>query len=568
MCEQNYKATPNGTDAKDVVIYFVDIAGINKVTKQFMVKSINCAKSLLSKGYSVAELKAVVDHAVSKNGNIYSFGYINAIAQDVIEKIRAKEETASFLKEGRIELKSNEESKEETTAKQLDLVTNQGSERNIISICLKNTEKIIDVDNAEIFAEHFAVLGNRFIFMAMMYLYQKKVKPTALAIMEVLSSEKARSAVDELGGLEYISILEESTIAPESLNIFIEKVKQSFTRRSLLNMCEDIKDLVLSDKAEVMNPSELIASAETQINDISARNASTSDVYKMGDDTEHVLSERAKHPEQIPGIETGFVNFDSYTGGGSGGELIVVVAPSKTGKSITLTNWATKIGIKDKIPVLYFDTEMSAREQEDRILAMLTGIPQREIVTGQYVLDTANGKAVDKIQKIKKAREELGMSNYYHIYMPMFSIEKVSAIAKKFCTQMGVKAIFFDYIKIPSNQADFKTQQEYQALGFFTSGLKDLAGILNIPIFTACQTNRNDLKSENPDASDIGGSYRILQLASKLIFLINKSDERIAKEGIHNGNQQLIIKYQRNGESDCPPINIMFDRAICRQSEC
>ena len=72
--------------------------------------------------------------------------------------------------------------------------------------------------------------------------------------------------------------------------------------------------------------------------------------------------------------------------------------------------------------------------------------------------------------------------------------------------QIGIKAIFFDYIKIPSSQADFKSMQEYQALGFFTSGLKDLAGTLKIPVFTACQANRSDLNSNSPDASMIGGS--------------------------------------------------------------
>ena len=109
--------------------------------------------------------------------------------------------------------------------------------------------------------------------------------------------------------------------------------------------------------------------------------------------------------------------------------------------------------------------------------------------------------------------------------------------------------------------------QEYQALGFFTSGLKEMAGIINVPVFTAAQTNRNHLNSNTTDASNIGGSYRILLFDSKLVFLVNKSDESIAREGYANGNQQLIIKYQRNGASDCDPINIMFHKEILRQVE-
>ncbi len=429
----------------------------------------------------------------------------------------------------------------------------------MISICLKDSNKIIDVESAEIFPEHFSVQGHKFIFMAMMYLFSKKINPTPMAIVEVLSNDQSKKAVDELGGLEYLTILEESNIPSDNLGIFIEKIKQSYTRRMLLQISDNVKDFVLSDKAEVLNPSELISFVEEKITDLSVNSTTSDEVYKMGTNTDEVLAQRAENPSQVPGLEVGWTQYDRLTNGAQPGDLIIV--------SVTLTNWGTKLAVKDTIPILYIDTEMNEREQEDRILANLTGIPHDEIVSGLYVLDTVNGVAQEKVAKLKKAREELNLGNYYHIYMPMFTIEKVTALARKFAIQIGIKAIFFDYIKIPSNQASFKDAQEYQKLGFFTSGLKDLGGMLKIPVFTACQMNRNDLKNDNPDASDIGGSYRILQLATKLMFLINKSDEKIAKDGFQNGNQQLIIKYQRNGMSDCDPINIMFNKPILRQTE-
>jgi len=444
---------------------------------------------------------------------------------------------------------------------------NPGSERNLISICLKNSEKIIDVESAEIFAEHFGTSGHKYIFMAMMYLFSKKIKPTPLAIMEVLSGDKSKAAVETLGGLEYLIILEESNVPPDNLPIFIEKIKQSYTRRSLLEIADKVRRFALSDKAEVLNPNELIGYAEEEINNLAVTTSTTQEVYKMGKNTEEVLASRAEKPAQVPGLEVGWETYDKVTNGAQPGDLIVLVAPSKVGKSVTLTNWATKIGIHDQIPILYIDTEMNEREQEDRILSNLTGIPHSEIVNGMYVMDTINGSAKDKIDKLKTAREKLNLGNYYHIYMPHFNIEKVNALTRKFVTQLGVKVLFFDYIKIPSSSADFKSMQEYQALGFFTSGLKDLGGILKIPVFTAAQTNRKDLESGNPDATDIGGSYRILQLASKLIFLVDKTDEKVAKDGFGAGNQQVIIKYQRNGASDVPPINIMFTKQILRQSE-
>lgn len=425
----------------------------------------------------------------------------------------------------------------------------------------------MEVESENVFAEHFAVSGHKYIFMALNYLYTKKIKPSPVAIMEVLSSEQARKSVEELDGLEYLTLLSEMNVPKENLKIFIEKIKQSYTRKMLYQISDDVKAFVLSDKSEKLNPAELVSMLEGKLSDLAVNTTSTDEVYKMGDDTERVLNERAESPATVPGLEVGWEQYDRLTNGAQGGDLIIVTAPSKTGKSVTLTNWANKISITDRMPVLYIDTEMNSREQEDRILAMRTGIPQDEIVSGLYVLDTVNGKAVDKIAKLTKAREELGEGAYYHIYMPQFTIEKVTALARKFQAQFGIVALFFDYIKIPSNQANFKDAQEYQKLGFFTSGLKEIAGILNIPVFSACQTNRSDNGTEDPNEANIGGSYRILQLASKLMFLMNKSEERIAKDGAQNGNQQLFIKFQRNGQSDCPPINIFFNKPILRQEE-
>ena len=288
----------------------------------------------------------------------------------------------------------------------------------------------------------------------------------------------------------------------------------------------------------------------------------------MGDSAEEILELRASHPNTIPGLEVGWTKFDYYTNGGQPGDLIMLCARAKTGKSTALTNWATKIAIKDKIPVLYFDTEMNAREQEDRILSILSGVPHKEIISGMYVCDTENGKANEKIAALKDATTQMREGNYFHIHMPSFTMDKVAAVAKKFKLQYNIQAIFFDYLKFPASQvASLKSVQEWQMLGYIASGLKDLAATLKIPIWSACQENRANITSEKKNETNVGGSDRILQLASKLIFLSNKTDEEIAKEGIINGNQRLYIAYQRNGESDCPPINIKFDRPRSTQYE-
>jgi replicative DNA helicase len=427
---------------------------------------------------------------------------------------------------------------------------------------------VIDVQTQDITPNYFLVEANRYIYSAIEYLFMKRQAPTPFAIIEVLQNKHAKQVIEDFGGIEYLTTLAESNINEDTLDIFCQKLKQAYTRHQLYKICDLTQDFIFSDKMEVMNPAEIIGEHEKKIQQLVSDMQNITDVYKMGDNIEKVLEHRAEHPNEVPGIETGWTKFDYYTNGGQPGDLIMLCARAKTGKSATLTNWATKVSIEDKVPILYIDTEMNQQEQEDRILAILSGVPHKEIVSGMFVLDTDAGKADDKIRRIKEATQKMKEGAYYHIYMPDFNMDKVTALAHKFKQQFNIQAIFFDYLKFPSSQVgSLKTVQEWQMLGYIASSLKDLAGTLKLPVYAGCQENRSDPKSDKKDERNVGGSDRILQLATKLIFLNNKSEEQIFKEGGLNGNQTLQIAYQRNGESNCPPINIQFDRTILRQRE-
>ena len=451
---------------------------------------------------------------------------------------------------------------------ELNTIAKPNVEKNIITICLKHPEKIIDIKEQDITEKMFLIEANRYIYMAINYLFYKKQDPTPYAIMEVMTDKSMRKVVEDFGGTEYLEILSTARANVNNLDIFCQKLKQAYTRFMLCQICDDTKDFVLTDKAEVLNPSEIIGQHENMVAELSNNVQQTKDIYKMGEDTEYVLEQRAENPNTVPGLEVGWNKFDYYTNGGQAGDLIMLCARAKTGKSTTLTNWAVKLGIEDKIPILYFDTEMSAREQEDRILSILSGVPHKEIMNGMYCLDTEFGKADDKKERIRYAIQKMQEGSYYHIYMPNFTIEKVNAIAKKFKIQNNIQAIFFDYLKFPSSQiASLKSVQEWQMLGYIASGLKDLAGTLKVPVYSGCQENRSNLDSDKKDERNVGGSDRILQLATKLVFLSNKPEEQIIKEAGLLGNQKLYIAYQRNGESDCPIIDINFDRTTLTQRE-
>lgn len=443
------------------------------------------------------------------------------------------------------------------------IINNPTSERSLLSLCLNNSDLLVEVEGNEVFSQHFTIPAHRHIFTAMMYLYSKGIKPSPLAIMEVITDKKAKDEIEDFGGLSYIEDMSLMDIDKSNLKIFCAKVKQTYARKELYDVCENSKNFMLSDESETLNPGELVSIIESRINDIANSAINETGVYRMGTDLQQRLEERAKQPTLVAGLEVGWEIFDRVTNGGQAGDLIIVCARAKMGKSVVLTSWAKKFSVEDELPVLYIDTEMTSEEQEDRLVSMVTGIPVHEIVTGLFAIDTEHGTKEEKINKIKNAIEKIKNAPYYHVYMPNFSAEKVTALAKQYKSKFNIQALFMDYIKIPASQGGSLQQvKEYQALGFFTSALKDLAGTLKIPVYSAVQENRNDEKGTEKGAGNVAGSDRILQLATKLMFLYAKTDEQIARDSVLLGNRQMKIAYQRNGESDVAPINLQFDNQI------
>ena len=443
------------------------------------------------------------------------------------------------------------------------IINNPNSERSLLSLCLNNADLLVEVESNEVYSQHFTIPAHRHIFTAMMYLYSKGTKPSPLSIMEVITDKKAKEEIENFGGLSYIEDMSLMDIDKSNLKIFCAKIKQTYARKELYDVCETAKNFMLSDESEKLNPSELVGQIENKLTEIANSAINETSVYKMGTDLQQRLEERAKQPTLVAGLQVGWTVFDRLTNGGQAGDLIIVCARAKMGKSVILTNWAKTFAIEDELPVLYIDTEMTSEEQEDRLVSMITQIPVQEIVTGLFAVDTENGTAQEKIQKIKDAVQQIKNAPYYHVYMPNFSAEKVTALAKQYKAKFNIQALFMDYIKIPASQGGSLQQiKEYQALGFFTSTLKDIAGTLKIPVYSAVQENRNDEKGTEKGAGNVAGSDRILQLATKLMFLYAKTEEQIERDSTLLGNRQLKIAYQRNGESDCPPINLQFDNQV------
>lgn len=229
-------------------------------------------------------------------------------------------------------------------------------------------------------------------------------------------------------------------------------------------------------------------------------------------------------------------------------ELCAVAARLKRGKSAFLLNQAT-YALRNGIPTLFCDTEMSDRLFHERLLSNISGVPVQLIKNGKY--------SDEEEKKLAKASEWIKQQPFYHMYLPEYNLDELYSIHKILKNKMGLELSIFDYIK--SNVTS--TSENYNVLGALTDFLKNrICGDLDIAMLTAVQLNRNN---------EVADSDKITRHVSTLLTWDMKTPEEIARDGIACGNYKLRVDVNRLGEQmdETEYIDMNFDGSIMRITE-
>jgi replicative DNA helicase len=391
-----------------------------------------------------------------------------------------------------------------------------------------------------------------------MYLFTNNLSIDIISIINLIQHSKHKGELDKFGGEDYIYTLEQAPVT-DNIPMFCRQIINEYIKRQTYDTCEEILNSILENK--INNPLEVM---NTKTMELTLENTKKNKTYKMGDKLQERLDKR-QDAGKLAGLSTGWKKFDNITGGASGGDLVVVCAESKVGKSVALMNWAENIAVQQQLPILWIDTEQSDEEEEYRLLAITSQVPEEELKRGLYKVDTFYGTAVDKQQRIDRALALIKSAKFFHVYMPDFTTEKVIAKTREYYLKEGIVAVFFDYIHLTDTLlSTYRGMRDDIILTTFTNTLKTIGGELGIPVFTAVQENRSGYNNTEKDAKNIGGSIGILQKATQLLFLRNMTDEELALTP--NANQKFIVKYLRHGE--CPQeINIMYSRPFITMRE-
>ena len=215
------------------------------------------------------------------------------------------------------------------------------------------------------------------------------------------------------------------------------------------------------------------------------------------------------------GYPTGFPTIDSVTNGLQKGQLLVLTAPPKTGKSTLLMQIAHNVHKSGAVP-LFQSFEMSNTEQQKRYDVMRAQVSHQRLITGTLT--------PEEEARYKSALDDMSGDKHNFWLVDAVNGATVSAIASKVQT-LQPDIIFIDgvYLMIDEQSGESNTPL---AITNITRSLKRLAQRFEKPVFITTQSLTWKMRKGKVTSDSIGYSSSFFQDAD-VLFGLEREDENI-----------------------------------------
>jgi replicative DNA helicase len=377
-------------------------------------------------------------------------------------------------------------------------------------------------------------------------------------IITVQQRLKDRQLLEQIGGIAYLSQLQDAVPSAANLPYYLDIVREKFLLRKMIATCTDVVGRVYDYEGEV---DALLDEVERDVLKIAESRAESTVlgvkelVHKAIDTIENYFGRQGA----LSGLSTGFPDLDRMTDGLHGGEMIIVAARPSMGKTSLAMNIVEHVILEEKQPVGVFSLEMSAESLVMRMLCSIARANLRSIREG--FMSEAD------FPKITNAAGRLAGAKLFIDDTAGLSILQLRARARRMHQQHGIKLFVIDYLQLLHSTARRSQENRQQEIADISSGVKGLAKELNVPVIVLAQLNREIEKDKNrkPRLSDLRESGSIEQDAD-LVGLLYKPDAGEDEDGAPVESEgipvNLLVAKQRNGPTG--DVNLTFLKPYTR----
>jgi replicative DNA helicase len=268
---------------------------------------------------------------------------------------------------------------------------------------------------------------------------------------------------------------------------YVEILKHKHTARLSIAAAERIIASA-NDPSSAGELSEIVQKALVAVAADAETTSRIESVKEVAIDRVNEYEAMIKNKGKLIGITSGFRSLDEMTGGFRNGQLVVIGAPTKGGKTAMALNMAMRTADVGNNPVGIISLEMSKGELMDRLIASKSG--------ADLSLLTREGE-VDKqlMTKIRHGVDQIAKLPIWIRDESSLNCLQLRAAVRRMVAVHKVKLVVVDYIQLlePTNSKDSRERQVAEA----SRTLKTLAKELGIVIIALTQLNSDGASRES-----------------------------------------------------------------------
>ena len=359
----------------------------------------------------------------------------------------------------------------------------------------------LPVIEAALRPEDFGMEANRAVYRAALELERQRRPVDPVTILGVLQESGADVS------REYLLQLMEVTPTAANVAEYAAQVRDWALRRAVDGLGRE-----LCRRAEAHEPTPTILGDAARALERLQTQGVTEELVSSGDALERFYRYRQQVEEGTATryVPTGYRELDALLGGGmlSSGMYTLAARPGM-GKTTLALNIADRVAQRLG-PVLFVSLEMDEEQITAKRLSRVSAIPANRLLMDKLT--------EEEYRQLSLASAELAKVPLTVNEKPYATVDDVAALARKV---KGLRLIVIDYIGKLTPSADARRKDRIEYMTEISGAIKTLARMLQIPILSLCQLNRQtEARSDKrPQLSDLRDTGAIEQDSDGVIFL-------------------------------------------------
>ena len=379
--------------------------------------------------------------------------------------------------------------------------------------------------------EEFHANANATIYRTLRAMRDESVIDAGL----LLARLRAAGTLESVGGAEYLAAVAGKVPVSAHAVHYANIVREKARLRAVIGAATEMLRAAYQEGAS----DELIHTCESRLSRLQTGQYQ-GEPKEFADTLANVLAradEVAERHDQL-GLPTGFDQYDRDIGGLFAGELVVLAARPRIGKTSLATQWAYNAAIRGRL-TYFASLEMSDVELVTRLLCGESGVDNKRIRTGQ--LDGTD------VRRLSDAAS--GMANAHAVIddRPGMTIADMRRACRRL-VKRGLSLIVVDYLQ-RITPIDRK-RSRYEQIGEIVQGLKTMAREFSVPVVVLAQLSREADKEGRAQLHHLRESGDIEAEADVVAFLLRP----VKWDGFDNDKPNpnhavLVVEKNRNGDT-------------------